>query len=465
MSESKKSFFRSRNELDKSLADSRAGHFIKKHTDDLVDFLWEKTKSVKNFAGKHATKVFLIAALSSGGVYVADRLQSDKMENIIELSEAVSNNFWDLNPDFFDKSIISKPLKRETLAPGVDVIRDVGLTFYIVKRGDTKDKIREKLQKTPEFSYLSRPEYDNKIKSFNVPGKIVENKSNAKEYNNNFYIPIPLSSDVRTFSLQDFAFYARQGIYDIKDHPIYASKITQLLGQCSEDELVAAMVAFARSETAGEYTSFTSPIGDTEFHRWEEHMKAFSFSPYHILMEKNADGKTDGPWLKARKDLWFTEWQCYHPRNATALFLAYWCNKVGNKSMSDYFPITPENISKVSSTYNWDANYAIKLEPNYLHSLDVLWVKSNSWTKKRQQFDLQNVSVGGFSFERISSDEKKVYSYVIKSGWNADWVKRQFKNQYPSYSWLIEVVKKDGSAYPDNTWIKKGTKIYVKIDK
>jgi hypothetical protein len=124
---------------------------------------------------------------------------------------------------------------------------------------------------------------------------IIENKANAKGYNNNFYIPIPLDSEVRKFSLQDFAFYARQGIDDIKDHPVYASKIAQLLRQCSENELVAAMVAFARSETAAEYTSFTSPIGDTEFHRWEEHMKAFSFTPYHILMEKNADGKTDGP--------------------------------------------------------------------------------------------------------------------------------------------------------------------------
>jgi hypothetical protein len=30
---------------------------------------------------------------------------------------------------------------------------------------------------------------------------------------------------------------------------------------------------------------------------------------------------------------------------------------------------------------------------------------------------------------------------------------------------LIEVVKKDGWAYADNAWIKKGTKVYVKIDK
>jgi hypothetical protein len=43
-------------------------------------------------------------------------------------------------------------------------------------------------------------------------------------------------------------------------------------------------------------------------------------------------------------------------------------------------------------------------------------VKSKPSNKKRQQFDSQNISVGGFTFERISSDEKKVYSYVIKSG-------------------------------------------------
>jgi hypothetical protein len=39
MTEFKKPFFRSWNDLDKSLADSRVGQFVKKHTDDLVDFL------------------------------------------------------------------------------------------------------------------------------------------------------------------------------------------------------------------------------------------------------------------------------------------------------------------------------------------------------------------------------------------------------------------------------------------
>jgi hypothetical protein len=99
-------------------------------------------------------------------MYISDRMRSSNAieNNIIELSENVNNDFWDMNPYFFDKSLISQPLKRESLAPGVDVIRDVGLTFYVVKAGDTKEKIRNKLAKIPEFSYLSKSEYDSKIK-------------------------------------------------------------------------------------------------------------------------------------------------------------------------------------------------------------------------------------------------------------------------------------------------------------
>jgi hypothetical protein len=38
-------------------------------------------------------------------------------------------------------------------------------------------------------------------------------------------------------------------------------------------------------------------------------------------MEKNADKKTDGPGLEARKNLGLTEGQTYHPKNSSKLFL------------------------------------------------------------------------------------------------------------------------------------------------
>jgi|GEM_PF-2467303 len=60
MSELKKPFFRSRNDFDKSLSDSLMGQIAKKHSDNLVDFLAGGAKSVKNFAGRHATKTLLI---------------------------------------------------------------------------------------------------------------------------------------------------------------------------------------------------------------------------------------------------------------------------------------------------------------------------------------------------------------------------------------------------------------------
>ncbi|MBR4633994.1 hypothetical protein IKO50_03410 [bacterium] len=52
------------------------------------------------------------------------------------------------------------------------------------------------------------------------------------------------------------------------------------------------MIAFARCETATDQQYFSDPIGTTVLHRWEPKYHSFSFSYYHILMEKNADGKT-----------------------------------------------------------------------------------------------------------------------------------------------------------------------------
>jgi hypothetical protein len=63
-----------------------------------------------------------------------------------------------------------------------------------------------------------------------------------------------------------------------------------LLQTVDEKELIATALAFVRSETSGDHLFFTHPLGHMELHRREESYKAFSFSYFHILMEKSKDG-------------------------------------------------------------------------------------------------------------------------------------------------------------------------------
>ena len=154
------------------------------------------------------------------------------------------------------------------------------------------EKIRNKLSTIPEFAYLKDNEYDrsqsgNKTKSFNIP------KENVTS---GMYIPIPLDHKVREISPQDFANYCHDALKEMKgDSSAYSEDIKKLLTRTSEKEIIIAMLAFARSETASEYTNFVQPLGDVELHRREPAYKSFSFTYFHILMEKNSDGKTAGP--------------------------------------------------------------------------------------------------------------------------------------------------------------------------
>jgi hypothetical protein len=103
------------------------------------------------------------------------------------------------------------------------------------------------------------------------------------------------------------------------------------------------------------------------------------------LMEKGKDGY-EWPGYKARKKLWFTEGQTYHPKNATKLFLGYWFEKVkelqskktfdrnkdGKIDARDIFPLTEENISIVGKVFNWWNDYAKKLSKNYKNSKEIM---------------------------------------------------------------------------------------------
>lgn len=306
-------------------------------------------------------------------------------------------SFWDTNPDFFAKDIT---LKKETLAPGVHIIRDVGLTFYIVQKWDNLTSIRQKLSKLPEFAYLAETQYDRsnpntKTKSFNVPASAIQAW---------MFIPIPLDNTDREISPQNFVNYCYEAIKEMQspENP-YHKHIKKLLGTMTEANLVAAMLAFARSETAEEYSTFVSPLWDTEIHRWEPRFKAFSFTYFHILMEKNLKDKTKWPWLEARLKLWLTEGQCYHPKNAVKLFLAYRIEKT-NGNISQIFPLTKKNMTTVATIYNGSSTYAPKLSANYTYAYNLVHGKI-------VYYDDANLKKSGFIYKGLTKSYQHMYTF------------------------------------------------------
>lgn len=264
------------------------------------------------------------------------------------------------NPDFFDKEF--KVTRDETYKDKwVILLRDAWMSFYIVQDGETsRESIRKKLAAIPEFSYLSEPIYDDKIMWFNVPSKSLKK---------NLLIPIPVKAEDRMINIDEFREYSKKSVQEMVVDPVYWEKMKILLDEIGENEVINIMTAYARCETAKDHKKFLDPIWTTELHRWEpgtqkKPINAFSFSYYHILMEKNADKITPWPWLKARQNLWLTEWQCYHPKNAWKLFLWYCFEKV--KSDPTYF-FKIRNLAEAKvkwKTYNGLASYWEKLWGN-----------------------------------------------------------------------------------------------------
>lgn len=252
----------------------------------------------------------------------------------------------------------------------VKLIRDKSLNFYVVKKWEWLSTIREKLKKIPEFSYLASPYYDpsnpkNKTHAFNTPN------TSLKE---GFYLPIPIKKEQREVSISNFKSKATKALNEMKNNRAYWEKIKNLVRNLGEKEVVNIMAAYARSETAEDYTKFSDPIWSVELHRWEKRYTAYSFSYFHILMEKTADRKSAWPWLRARLNLWLSEWDCYNVENACKLFLWYCFEKSKEFWLRDdyFFKIRSRNEAlKVGKTYNWDSTYGNKLWANIQHCKTV----------------------------------------------------------------------------------------------
>lgn len=317
-------------------------------------------------------------------VYMRVRLKTDLSVSYMKRNKALEErpleesyrykNQWEL----FNTSDFDKKLPRQVLAPWVRVIRDKWLTFYIVQSWDNLSSIRQKLSRIPEFSYLSDDMYapwiksGRNIKGFNVPS------SSLVPW---FYLPIPLSDEQRIVGIKESYHWALEGIDAMKEHPIYGDDMVDILEVITKEDLATLIVSFARSETAERWSDMSDPIGSVGYQRWEPDVKpkpAFSFSAYHILMEKNADGKTYGPWLKARTSLRFTEGQVNHPRNGAMLLLAFFIEKKrSSKSWNEYFPLKPNTTQERTLTrfYNGTSDYngnPWKLGKNYAFVKDFL---------------------------------------------------------------------------------------------
>jgi hypothetical protein len=245
------------------------------------------------------------------------------------------NAYFDGHPEYLvpveggEFSASERKERLEVLKGGEQIFHDIGLDFYKVRAGDNPTSIRKKLAKYPEYAHLAQQ--TNKLHSFNIPSRSLQV---------DMWLPIPLENEDRQLTDEQFAGYAKEGIDDLKGHTEYGPIVRSIIEEVGESDLVATMIAVAKQESGG------LPLGQFELHRWEKKYRAFSFSMFHVLMEKN------GPGLTARRELDLTEGQTYHPRNAVKLFIGFMAEKAGDPTK--YFPVD-QNISSFASFYNGTA--------------------------------------------------------------------------------------------------------------
>ena len=258
------------------------------------------------------------------------------------------------DPTFFQRhekgeyTAAERAARRRVLPNGEKLLIDAGIAFYLVEKGDTIFDIKRKLAQYDDFKYLTKQKA--KIKSFNIPPNALQP---------GMWIPIPLEEKERVLAEEKFVEYAGAAIDEMKQDARYGRFIDQMLETISEDELLATMLAVAKQESGG------APLGQFEFHRYEKHHRAFSFSLFHVLMK--------GAGLEARRNLDLTEGQLYHPKNAAKLFLAFLFEKMNAAGLSDtaleakikkLFPIS-KNAHNFSVFYNgrlyWKTGYNKKI--------------------------------------------------------------------------------------------------------
>jgi len=309
-----------------------------------------------------------------------EKIKKDVQKNLEELKESASFFKKYKNGEFSEKERKERYKKIQINGETIALFHDIGLTFYYVKPGDTIEKIKNKLSQIKEFRYI-KDLPNQKTKSFNIP---------EKKLKANLWIPIPKEENERIITDKDFLQYAQKGLEKMKANKIYGEQIKKMINASSEKEILSLMIATAKQESGG------LPLGQFEFHRWENHHQCFSYSIYHILMK--------GPGEKARKNLEMTKGQTYHPENASQLFLAFLIEKEKEtgfiKSPADYLPLTGKNkngekkseiFAKFYNGKNWKEtnpkyaeniiNYQKEIKNNFFSK------EKHDYTKEKQEIE------------------------------------------------------------------------------
>lgn len=269
---------------------------------------------------------------------IGNEIERERRESPAYFPEAEVSE-WDGNQDFFKRGYEYKYKKiKNEKGSAINLVEDVGLTFYRVEKGDSIEGIRHKIASVPGFEYIATLSKE-KIESFNIQNKKLKP---------GMLIPIPPEREKSVLSDKQFANYCQQAIEEMKTHPKYRDYIAQILAVIPENKLVMLMMAVAKQESAG---NTNIPIGSFAMHRWEPVQNAFSFTYYHVLMKEAG--------LEARRKLGLTEGQACHPKNASKLFLAFLIEKAGDRGklgvfkefVAKYFPPTG-SFQNFASFYN-----------------------------------------------------------------------------------------------------------------
>ncbi len=243
--------------------------------------------------------------------------------------------------------------------------REWRLAYCKVHPWDTIPKIRARLWKYPEFSYLK----DNVYAKYK-DGKEINERSeiwfniNPKHLRAWMDLMIPLKLETR--QIEDKAFFenCKKAINNTKSNSTYWKRVSELVKKIWESNLARVMSAFAKVETA-------NGKSDVKIWTWwlyrYENTSTYSVSYYHVIP------KSAWAWDIALKNLNMKPWDTCDPVKAWMFFLWYWCecesyakNKFWYSLEACLDPRKPRRFNKAAKVYNsWSSSYPGLLKTSY----------------------------------------------------------------------------------------------------
>ncbi len=297
------------------------------------------------------TTAFAIGTAGLGAETIR-QAQSETMTHGVDIgtSEQMEMKYRD-NPEF-DLEVLGgeftaeeRAARTEMIMPGIEIFHDIGLDYYRVQPGDTKESIQNTLSLLPEYGYLDKQQ--RRTVGFNIAEQSVHDVE---------WLPIPVERSKLQISDEDFLTEAKKGIEELEKDECYGETARKIIEKIGEDEFSASMLAIAKMES-GEH------IGSNQFSLYDSTNHTFSISPYHVL-DKGA-GK------RARHNLNKTVGQMNSPKNAVKLLVGFMAEKLDEPT--SIFPIN-EHAEQFATQYN-GANWRT-MNPNYATDLAGYYQKA-----------------------------------------------------------------------------------------